>query len=111
MGLGVPLELLAVRIAADGPLPAAGRASASASTRRRRRSSRTGFSACLGRDDRVTVELTEHLHVDDYEGFTARLGPLREAGGEVAIDDFGAGYASLRHILRSARSRSSSTSP
>ena len=60
-----------------------------------------GFLGCLGRDtDRVTVELTEHLHVDDYEGFTGRLGPLREAGGTVAIDDFGAGYASLRHILK-----------
>ena len=59
------------------------------------------FLGCVGPDtDRVTVELTEHLHVDDYEGFTARLGPLREAGGEVAIDDFGAGYASLRHILK-----------
>jgi EAL domain-containing protein (putative c-di-GMP-specific phosphodiesterase class I) len=46
------------------------------------------------------VELTEHLQVDDYEGFTARLRPLREAGGKVAIDDFGAGYASLRHILK-----------
>ncbi len=25
---------------------------------------------------------------------------MRQAGGQVAIDDFGAGYASLRHILR-----------
>jgi EAL domain-containing protein (putative c-di-GMP-specific phosphodiesterase class I) len=49
---------------------------------------------------RVTVELTEHLAIDDYERFRDAVQPLREAGGKVAIDDFGAGYASLRHILR-----------
>jgi EAL domain-containing protein (putative c-di-GMP-specific phosphodiesterase class I) len=48
----------------------------------------------------IKVELTEHLHVEDYERFTSRLVPLRAAGVEIAIDDFGAGYASLRHILK-----------
>jgi PAS domain S-box-containing protein len=100
VGLGVPLELLAVRIAAQAlsRLPREVNLCINASPP-------TIFSGrflqCLGDEaDRVTVELTEHLHVDDYEGFTARLGPLREAGGKVAIDDFGAGYASLRHILK-----------
>jgi PAS domain S-box-containing protein len=100
VGLGVPLELLAVRIAAEAlsRLPAGVNLCINASPP-------TIFSgrflACVGpAADRVTVELTEHLQVDDYEGFTARLGPLREAGGKVAIDDFGAGYASLRHILK-----------
>jgi EAL domain-containing protein (putative c-di-GMP-specific phosphodiesterase class I) len=100
VGLGVPLELLAVRIAAEAlpRLPEGVSLCINASPP-------TIFSgrflACIGPDaDRVTVELTEHLQVDDYEGFTAKLGRLREAGGEVAIDDFGAGYASLRHILK-----------
>ncbi len=100
VGLGVPLELLAVRIAASAlpRLPQDISLCINASPP-------TIFSArfldCLGHDTaRVTVELTEHLHVDDYEGFTAKLGPLRDAGGTVAIDDFGAGYASLRHILK-----------
>ncbi len=100
VGLGVPLELLAVRTAAEAlaRLPEGVNLCINASPP-------TIFSgrflSCVGPDaDRVTVELTEHLHVDDYEGFTARLGPLREAGGKVAIDDFGAGYASLRHILK-----------
>jgi EAL domain-containing protein (putative c-di-GMP-specific phosphodiesterase class I) len=48
----------------------------------------------------IKVELTEHLHVEDYERFTSRLVPLRAAGVEIAIDDFGAGYARLRHILK-----------
>ena len=100
VGLGVPLELLAVRLAAEAlrELPDEVNLCINASPP-------TIFSgrflACVGpAADRVTVELTEHLHVDDYEGFTAKLGPLREAGGKVAIDDFGAGYASLRHILK-----------
>jgi len=100
VGLGVPLELLAVRMAAEAlsRLPDDVNLCINASPP-------TIFSGrfleCVGRDaDRVTVELTEHLQVDDYEGFTAKLGPLREAGGKVAIDDFGAGYASLRHILK-----------
>jgi PAS domain S-box-containing protein len=99
VGLGVPLELLAVRKAAAAlpRIPAGVSLSVNASPP-------TIFAApfisCLSNARRVTVELTEHLHVDDYEGFTAKLGPLRQAGGQVAIDDFGAGYASLRHILK-----------
>jgi PAS domain S-box-containing protein len=100
VGLGVPLELLAVRLAAEAlqQLPEGISLCINASPP-------TIFSdrflECLGgHADRVTVELTEHLQVENYEGFTAKLAPLREAGGNVAIDDFGAGYASLRHILK-----------
>jgi PAS domain S-box-containing protein len=100
VGLGIPLELLAVRIAARAlpQLPDDVSLSVNASPP-------TVFSdrfvSCFGKSaDRVTVELTEHLKVDDYEGFTSKLGPLRAAGGRVAIDDFGAGYASLRHIIK-----------
>jgi PAS domain S-box-containing protein len=100
VGLGIPLELLAVRMAARAlpQLPDDVSLSVNASPP-------TVFSdrfvSCFGASaDRVTVELTEHLKVDDYEGFTSKLGPLREAGGRVAIDDFGAGYASLRHIIK-----------
>jgi len=100
VGLGVPLELLAVRAAAQAlrrlPPEISLCINASPPT-----ISSGGFLDSLnGGADRVTVELTEHLQVDDYEGFTSRLSPLREAGGKVAIDDFGAGYASLRHILK-----------
>lgn len=48
---------------------------------------------------RIVVEITEHAAVDDYLLVAEALKPLREAGMRVAIDDAGAGYASLRHIL------------
>lgn len=51
---------------------------------------------------RVVVELTEHARVDDYQRLNAALGALREAGCRIAIDDAGAGFASLRHILQLA---------
>ena len=100
VGLGVPLELLAVKTAAAAlrQLPSEISLSVNASPPT---ISTTPFVSCFDGDtERVTVELTEHLHVDDYEGFTAKLRPLRDSGGKVAIDDFGAGYASLRHILK-----------
>ncbi|HKH22115.1 MAG TPA: EAL domain-containing protein [Solirubrobacterales bacterium] len=100
IGLGVPLELLAVREAARAlpELPDDVTLCVNASPPT---IFAPPFLSCFGRDaNRVTVELTEHLQIDDYDGFAARLHPLREAGGQVAIDDFGAGYASLRHVLK-----------
>ncbi|MFN8028143.1 MAG: EAL domain-containing response regulator [Acidimicrobiia bacterium] len=66
----------------------------------------------LGSDDLVDVlrrvdrplvlELTEHERVDDYDAVRERLAAI-EAGLPVdvvlAVDDAGAGFASLRHIL------------
>ncbi len=57
----------------------------------------------LGADvpwERVVIELTEHLPIEDYPAILARLAPIRAAGARLAIDDTGAGFASLRHILR-----------
>ncbi len=48
---------------------------------------------------RVVVEMTEHAPVHDYDALTAALDPMRERGVRVAVDDAGAGFASLRHIL------------
>jgi len=49
--------------------------------------------------ERVIVELTEHERVEDYAPLEAVLTRLRERGATVAVDDVGAGFASLRHIL------------
>jgi EAL domain-containing protein (putative c-di-GMP-specific phosphodiesterase class I)/AmiR/NasT family two-component response regulator len=49
--------------------------------------------------DRVVLELTEHLPVEDYAVLNRALAPWREAGARLAVDDTGAGFASLRHIL------------
>jgi len=48
---------------------------------------------------RVVLELTEHDSVTDYRELTDALAPLRALGLRIAIDDAGAGYASMRHIL------------
>ena len=61
-----------------------------------------GLEGALGADvpwDRVVIELTEHTPVSDYGALARALAPLREAGARVAVDDTGAGFASLRHIL------------
>jgi EAL domain-containing protein (putative c-di-GMP-specific phosphodiesterase class I) len=49
--------------------------------------------------DRIVLEITEHAQVDDYEGLLEALGRLRGAGVRLAVDDAGAGFASLHHIL------------
>lgn len=56
----------------------------------------------LGLAERIVIEITEHAQVDDYDALAAALAPLRERGAQLAIDDVGAGFANLRHILRLA---------
>jgi EAL domain-containing protein (putative c-di-GMP-specific phosphodiesterase class I) len=52
--------------------------------------------------DRLVIEITEHAQVNDYDTLQFALAPLRERGAQLAIDDVGAGFANLRHILRLA---------
>jgi EAL domain-containing protein (putative c-di-GMP-specific phosphodiesterase class I) len=52
--------------------------------------------------ERLVLELTEHAQIEDYEALRESLAPLRRAGVRFAVDDAGAGYASLRHILQLA---------
>ena len=49
---------------------------------------------------RVVVEVTEHEVVEDYDTLTAATAELRARGVRFAIDDAGAGYSSLSHVLR-----------
>jgi EAL domain-containing protein (putative c-di-GMP-specific phosphodiesterase class I)/CheY-like chemotaxis protein len=49
--------------------------------------------------ERIVIEMTEHAPVGDYDALNRALEPLRHAGVRVAVDDAGAGFASLRHIL------------
>ncbi len=46
---------------------------------------------------RLILELTEHVPIDDYAALRKAIGTLGDV--ELAVDDAGAGYASLRHIL------------
>ena len=50
----------------------------------------------------LVVELTEHTPVLDYKALGLALAPLRAGGAALAIDDAGAGFASLRHLLELA---------
>lgn len=46
----------------------------------------------------LVLEVTEHHRVDDYRALAAALDRLRP-WARIAIDDVGAGYAGLRHIV------------
>jgi EAL domain-containing protein (putative c-di-GMP-specific phosphodiesterase class I) len=102
VGLGVELELAAIRSALqrldDFPPGVAIALNVSPTT-----ALDPGFCELLfDVADRVVIEITEHAQVDDYDALQTALAPLRERGAQLAIDDVGAGFANLRHILRLA---------
>jgi EAL domain-containing protein (putative c-di-GMP-specific phosphodiesterase class I)/FixJ family two-component response regulator len=97
--LGIQLELTTIRqaLAALPRVPEGAYLSVNCSQR-------AACSEELGRAiapvaRRLVIEITEHEPVHDYERLAASLADLREMGVRVAIDDAGAGYASLRHTL------------
>lgn len=101
IGLGVPLELAAI----ESALGHASRfpdhiyltinASADALMAPEFDRAIAGFDP-----GRLVIELTEHAVVHDYAGLLARLDAYRVRGVRLAIDDAGAGYAGLQHIVR-----------
>ena len=48
----------------------------------------------------LIAEITEHAIIDDYRHLEQALAELRSRGIRLAVDDAGAGFASLRHIVR-----------
>lgn len=100
-GLGLELEVAAARKALDGmaqlPPDAYLAVNVSPSTVQSER-----FHDLIARypGDRVVLEVTEHAPVDDYSTLHAALRLLAEHGVRLAVDDAGAGFASLRHVVR-----------
>lgn len=100
-GIGDELELAAVRAAVDrvDDLPAGAylsiNLSPSAAT-----SPRLGDALEGIEPSRLVLEVTEHAQVGDYDELLSAIGPWRARGVRLAVDDAGAGYASLHHILR-----------
>lgn len=47
---------------------------------------------------RIILEITERSAIQDFEAFRRRMAELREAGFRFAVDDLGAGYASLSSV-------------
>jgi EAL domain-containing protein (putative c-di-GMP-specific phosphodiesterase class I) len=50
--------------------------------------------------ERVVLEVTEQSKIENYDELIARLEPIRARGVRLAIDDVGAGFASLGHVVR-----------
>ena len=100
VGLGAELELAAIEAAlerlSEFPSDIALAINVSPATELHPRF----FELVLGIADRLIIEITEHAQVEDYEELAEALAPLRACGARLAIDDVGAGFASLRHILR-----------
>ncbi|MCL4316263.1 MAG: EAL domain-containing protein, partial [Gammaproteobacteria bacterium] len=50
--------------------------------------------------DRLEIEITESLIMQDVEANIGKLRAIRDMGVEVAVDDFGTGYSSLSYIAK-----------
>jgi GAF domain-containing protein len=50
--------------------------------------------------DGVVIELTENELLSGAPGLEAAIAEVRQRGGRIAIDDAGAGYAGLKHVMR-----------
>jgi EAL domain-containing protein (putative c-di-GMP-specific phosphodiesterase class I) len=61
---------------------------------------RAVLDAAPGGLEQLVLELTEQNGVEDYDGLATALDGVRAAGGHVAVEDAGAGYESLQHVLR-----------
>jgi EAL domain-containing protein (putative c-di-GMP-specific phosphodiesterase class I)/ActR/RegA family two-component response regulator len=100
VGLGIELEIAAVQLALhqmasvpEGVLLTLNVSPTTAMTAQ--------FTELLARypQDRLVLEITEHAQVEDYDALLTALTRLRGAGVRLAVDDAGAGFASLHHIL------------
>jgi EAL domain-containing protein (putative c-di-GMP-specific phosphodiesterase class I) len=100
-GLGVELEVAAVRGALDqlhllaSECFVAINASPDTITSASFAALITAVPAC-----RVVLELTEHEQIDDYAPIIETLARLRALGVRLSVDDTGAGFSSLTHILK-----------
>lgn len=52
--------------------------------------------------DRIVIEVTEHRIVAEYEPLLEAVHRLNDRGTRLAVDDVGAGYSGLTHIIRVA---------
>jgi EAL domain-containing protein (putative c-di-GMP-specific phosphodiesterase class I)/CheY-like chemotaxis protein len=101
VGLGTELELTAIRAALRRipDLPPGVLMAVNVSPQVALSNAFAECIAATAAKDRVVVELTEHVPIDDYDELVHRLDEFRADGVLVAVDDAGAGYAGLHHIV------------
>lgn len=101
VGLGTELELAAVRaaLAAVDRFAAATFVSVNISPETVL-APELGDLVARGPAARIVLELTEHHRIDCYDSVLEAIEGLRRHGVRMAVDDAGAGYAGLHHILR-----------
>ena len=103
VGLGTDLEILAIRsaLASLQALPPGTYLAVNVSpqTLASHRLRRTFDGMRL---DRLVLEVTEHAPIENYPRVITAFERFRVRGARLAVDDVGAGFASLRHILRLA---------
>ncbi len=99
LGLGDDFELAAILLAIkeSARLPADTFLSLNVSPAVALASSEPLQAALNGVDRQIVLELTEHVPIADYTQLRAAIAGLGNV--QIAVDDAGAGYASLRHIL------------
>ncbi len=100
-GRRLELELHAIRLAVSGMenLPASAFLSINASPSTVIAPELCGVLAGVPLH-RLVLEVTEQEPIEAYDVFAKAIGPLRTAGLRLALDDVGAGFASLTHIIR-----------
>jgi EAL domain-containing protein (putative c-di-GMP-specific phosphodiesterase class I)/PAS domain-containing protein len=103
VGLGADLELYAVELAIRRlpELPPHAYLAVNVSAQTLLDERLLDLLTAVGEDRRrIVVEVTEHAAIDDYDALDDVLRRLRAMGARLAVDDAGAGYASMQHILR-----------
>ena len=100
VGLGIELELRAIELALHdlSALPGTFDIAVNVSSRTIM-SERLLPALSVVNPRRIILEITEHEHIENYACLQHFLEPLRLHGVQVTIDDAGAGYANMHHII------------
>jgi EAL domain-containing protein (putative c-di-GMP-specific phosphodiesterase class I) len=99
VGLGVELELAAVRSALEHLDSVSADAYLSVNVSPHTATT-SEFATLIERGtDRIVIEVTEHAAIGDYPHFNGSVARLRFRGMRYAVDDAGAGFATFSHIL------------
>lgn len=101
VGLGLDLELEALRLATGvlGRLPEPVYLSVNVSPETLL-ADRFGPAIAHVPPGRLVVEVTEHVEVEDYAQIQHALEAVMDRGVRLAVDDAGAGFSGLSHILQ-----------